>query len=29
MARRCKFDLDKYKIFIYAMQRVPEKLQSD
>ena len=29
MARRCKFGLDKYKIFIYAMQHVPEKLQSD
>lgn len=29
MARRCKFGLDKYKIFIYAMQHVPEKLQID
>lgn len=29
MARRCKFGLDKYKIFIYAMQRMPEKLQND
>jgi hypothetical protein len=27
--RRCKFRLDKYKIFIYAMQRMPEKLQND
>lgn len=29
MARRCKFRLDKYKIFIYAMQRMPEKLQNN
>lgn len=27
--RRCKFRLDKYKIFIYVMQRMLEKLQSD
>ncbi len=27
--RRCKFRLDKYKIFIYTMQRIPEKLQND
>lgn len=30
MARRkCKFRLDKHKIFIYVMQRMPEKLQND
>ena len=27
--RRCKFHLDKYKNFIYKMQRMPEKLQND
>ena len=27
--RRCKLHLDKYKIFIYAMQRIAEKLQND
>lgn len=27
--RRCKFRLDKYKIFIYVMQHMPEKLQND
>ena len=27
--RRCKFRLDKYKIFIYAMRCMLEKLQND
>lgn len=27
--RRCKFRLDKYKIFIYVMQRMPEELQNN
>ena len=27
--RRCKFRLDKYKIFIYVMQCMPEELQND
>ena len=27
--RRCKFRLDKYKIFIYAMQHILEKLQNN
>ena len=27
--RRCKLRLDKYKIFIYTIQRMPEKLQND
>ena len=29
MARRkCKFRLDKYKIFIYVMQRMPENYKT-